>query len=162
MDIKSVLDSSFSPLSIEEIKKYSGSMYSDERMESLIRSGEINIVPGTEGVYYCVPAILRKRTSSQNRKNVAPMDSKSRDTEISSILSLQTKLDSVVSQITELNHKKDEFPTEEEINAHIKRLHVYNERRDEGTKLIEQLANMEGCSVHAIYERFDIDKTMLK
>ena len=161
MDIITVLESSGAPLTIEEIKKFSGPMYSNERFDSLIRSGEIREVEGLENVYWSVPPALKKRNTNQTRKCISPFNSKQRELEISKVIELRNKLFSITEELYFLQHKSENLPTEEQYKNHIKRLHKYNETKDEGIKLIEQIANMEGIPVHEVYERFEIDENML-
>lgn len=161
MDPLSVLEAARAPLSIEEIKEYSGSLFEENRIDALIRSGEIAEIKGAPGVYWSVPPALRKR-SNQSRKVFSPASSKQRESDTKKIIELRNKINTISAEFDALKQRNLDLPTEKETQMHIERLHKLNETRDEGVKLVEKLAAVDGTSVHSIYERFDIDENMLK
>jgi hypothetical protein len=161
MDVSSVIEAARCPLTIDEIKKFCGPMWDGERFESLLRSGEIGLVPGTKDIYWCIPPALRKR-SSQSRKCVSPATPKQRSSEIKKTIELRNKINTISAEYETLKERSKDLPTEEETKQHIERLHKLNEARDEGVKIIEKLAQLNGTNVHPIYEKFEIDEEMLK
>lgn len=161
MDVSSVMEAARCPLTLAEIRQFCGPVWDSERFESLLRSGELGLVPGTEDVYWCIPPALRKR-SSQSRRCVSPATPKQRSSEIKKTIELRNKINTISAEYDALKERSKDLPTEAETKLHIERLHKLNEARDEGVKIIEKLAQVEGTSVQPIYEKFDIDEEMLK
>ena len=161
MDITSVLEASRCPLSLNEIQNYCGPLWDKDRFEALLRTGDIALVNGTKDVYWSVPAALRKR-NQQARKCISPATPKQRSQEIKKTIELRNKINTISVEYDALKERSTDLPTEAETKKHIERLHKLNEARDEGVKIIEKLAQMDGTSVHSVYEKFDIDEEMLK
>ena len=161
MDISTVLEASRCPLSLSEIQTYCGPLWDKERFDGLLRSGDIALVSGTKDVYWSVPPAFRKR-NQQARKCMSPSTPKQRAQEIKKTIELRNKINTISVEYDALKERSTDLPTEIETKKHIERLHKLNEARDEGVKIIEKLAQIDGTSVHSIYEKFDIDEEMLK
>ena len=153
MDILTVLEAAHAPLTIEEIKEFSGLMYSDERLDSLIRTGDIQQVEGIPNVYYAVPPALRKRKAG---KCFSPLRSQERTDLIKEINHFREKLQTITEELNALLIKKDSFPTQEQLSAHRERLHQYNEAKDLGILLLGHLAELTGVKVQSLYDDFEI------
>ena len=156
MDIKTVLEAAHVPLSIDEIKEYSGRMFSSDRLESLARSGEIKKIPGClVDIYFVVPPSMKK--NSTVRKCQSPMKQGEREKCIQQIVDLRTKINNVSQEIDSLMAKKDQFPTQEQLSGHMKRLHKYNDNKDIGQMILDHLARMEKVTIQSLYDEYNLD-----
>ena len=155
MDIMTVLEAAHSPLSLEELKEYSGNMFSKDRLDSLVRSGDVKKVPGMDEVYWLVPPHLKK--SGNYKKFTSPMKTIDRGSLYHDISSLRENLNSIISECDSLHSREDEFVTKEQQDLHIQRLHYYNEMKDIANLVCEQLSNIKGVGTAKIYEEYDID-----
>lgn len=156
MDILTALEAAHSPLTLDEIKEYCGLMFSKDRLDSLLRSGDVKQVPGLDDVYWCVPPFLRKRNSY--KKCASPMRNADRSSLIRDITNFREKLDTVSHECDLLLLKKDTFPTQEQIDAHIQRFHDYNEIKDIGMLIIGHLAEIEKVQNKEIYEQYGLNE----
>ncbi len=155
MDIVTALDAARAPLTVNEIREYSGTMYSDERFESLIRSGEIKEVPGVPNTFWRVPPALRKRTT--HAKCQSPIREGDRAKVIENVMGLRSKIISMSQELDSLRLRKDEMTTEQQVKAHMERLHRYNELKDIGQELLGRLAEIEKTKVENLYENYSLE-----
>jgi hypothetical protein len=156
MDIATALEAARAPLSLSELKEFCGSMFSDQRLELLLRSGDVKSVPNISDVYWSVPIALRKKTAL--RRSQPPMKPPERIKCMSDIVALRSKLQTVSQELDCLLMKKDQFPTEEQIKEHMDRLHRYNEQKDIGQGLLGHLAEIKNCKVQKMYEEYGLDE----
>lgn len=63
-----------------------------------------------------------------------------------------TSLDAQIEALLWVEAKYDS-----EVQDHMKRLHAYNETRDVTQDLLGRIASVEGTTVAALYERFDLE-----
>lgn len=157
MDVLSVLEAARAPLSLEEIREYSGAMYSDERLESLVRSGDVKEISEIPGVYWVLPLELRKQRAV--RKQPLQMNGQERQKCVDAIVTLREKLNSTIQELEALELQKDAMPTDEQLKEHRERLHRYNMNKDIGQELIGRLADIEHIKVKDVYEKYGIDQT---
>jgi DNA-binding Lrp family transcriptional regulator len=61
----------------------------------------------------------------------------------------------VEEEIAQLSYVNDVYNNE--VKGHMERLHVYNETRDTSVDVIGRVAQLEGVTVKALYERYDIN-----
>ena len=155
MDIFAVLEAVNSPLTINELQELCGTMFSQDRLDNLLRSGDVQKVSNLEGVYWCTPPALRKKPAYQ--KNVGQPKEVDRAQLIRDITSCQNKLITISQDYNALLLQKDYFPTEEQDKLHRTRLHNYNAAKEVGTFLVEKIAEMETSQVKSIYERYDLN-----
>lgn len=155
MDILTVFEAAHTPLTLEEVKEYSGVMFSDDRFNALIRSGDIQKVPGVDNLYWALPSSMKKR--STYKKCPSPIRTTERSSLIKDITNFREKLITITHECDELNLKKDTFPTKEQEDAHIQRLHDYNELKDIGTTIIGRIAEQEGVQTKDVYERYGLN-----
>lgn len=85
---------------------------------------------------------LRKTSPDTNPEDVA------RD-----VLKLKSKLETVQREIKDLS----EDYHEDELQVHIDKLHEYNEVKDAGQILLGKIAEVQGTTTAAVYERFGLD-----
>ena len=128
-------------------------MYSDERLEQLIRTGDIKAVENVPNVYYAIPLSLRKRKTT---RCFSPLRSQERSALIKEINHFREKLQTLTEEYNALLLKKDSFPTQEQLTAHMQRLHQYNDVKDLGQLLLGKLAELEGVKVQKLYDDYDI------
>ena len=155
MDILSVLLSSHSPLTLDEIREYSGAMFSADRLDSLLRSGEIKQVDGMKDTYWALPSTMKKSTA---RRCQSPMKQYDREKIIQQIVDLRVKLNNIDKELELLARKKDKFPTQAQLKEHMNRLHKYNDAKDIGQTLMGCLANMENVKIQQVYEEYGLDE----
>ena len=87
---------------------------------------------------------LRKTSPDTNPEDVAR-----------AVLKLKSKLETVQREIKDLS----EDYHEDELQVHIDKLHEYNEVKDAGQILLGKIAEVEGTTTAAVYERFGLDLT---
>ena len=155
MDIITCLQSAKAPLSIAELRHFCGAMFSEERLEILRRSGEIKEIEGLPGCFFAPPILVRRRKG-------LPILNKQidRTSLIREITDLREKLIATQTELTTLEEQRGSFPSEEDIKAHQKRLHVYNDMKDCGTIIIEQLASRNQVPVRDIYTEYNLPNTI--
>ena len=156
MDILTALEAAHSPLSTDELKAFCGVMFTSERLETLIRSGDVKLVPGLENVYWSVPAALKKRGAI--KKCQSPMKAQDRKALIKQVVDLRTKITMVTKELDALMLKKDSFPTQEQLTDHMNRLHRYNEIKDSGMAIIGHIADLEKVQAKEVYERYGLSQ----
>lgn len=154
MDILTVLEAAHAPLTLHEIKEYCGVMFSEDRLNSLIRSGDIKQVPGVDDLYWCVPSNMKKQSSF--KKCPSPIKTTERSSLIKDITNFRERLITITRENNELILKKDTFPTKKQEDDHIQRLHDYNELKDYGMSVIGHIAEIEGAQTKEIYERYGL------
>lgn len=157
MDIQSVLEAARAPLTLDEIREYSGAMYSDERLEALIRSGDVKEISEIPGVYWSVPPELRKRNTV--KRGQVQMNGDERKKCIEAIIQLRDKLEAATQALEALEADRDSMPTDEELKEHRERLHRYNRNKDIGQEIIGRIADIEHIKVKDVYEKYGIDQT---
>ena len=155
MDILTVLEAARAPLTIDEIKEYSGPMFSPDRLESLTRSGEIKKVQGCSDIYFIVPPSMKKNITA--RKCQSPMKQTERKKCIQQIIDLRNKIVNVSQEIDSLMAKKDQFPTQEQLTGHMNRLHQYNDNKDIGQMILSHLAQIDNVTIQSLYEEYNLD-----
>lgn len=153
MDILTVLHSAFCPLTYDEIRERSGAMFSADRLDSLVRSGDIRTVAGDERVYWAVPAAQRKGAA---RRCQSPLKTGDRARLVQQIADLSAKLGSVDRELAVLSRKRDTFPTEAQLREHMQRLHRYNDAKDIAQTIMGGIADAEGVKVEAVYEEYGL------
>jgi hypothetical protein len=157
MDILTALEAAHSPLTLSELQEYCGVMFSQQRLESLIRSGDVKHVPDLPDVFWSVPAALKKQNTMKRLQ--PPLKPSEREKYLTDIHALRDKLSSVSFELDALRLQKDQFPTQEQLTAHMNRLHAYNDMKDIGQLIIGHLAEVEKCKVQKLYERYGIDQS---
>ena len=105
--------------------------------------------------YWAVPLALRKRSTA--RRLQSPMKSVERARLIESIVNLRAKLNSEAEELEALELRRDQMPTQEQLNEHMQRLHKYNENKDIGQELMGKLAEIEKEKVEVMYEKYGIE-----
>ena len=129
-------------------------MYNEERFQSLLRSGDISEV--CDGIYWAVPDHLKKRkVGCKQSMGIKKID---RPTLIKQIKELRGRLYGIQKEMDVYNGKKDELPTQEDYDAHIKRLHKFNEIKDVGEMLIGKLAEMRHVKVEELYDEYSLPR----
>lgn len=156
MDISTALEASHSVLSYDELKEYCGAMFSDERLDNLIQRGEVKEVIGFPKVYWYVPSSKRKKRSKSNIQ--MPMESMqfTKITLIKQIDELRQKLNSISHEVDYLLLRKDEFPTQEQLNLHMQRLHNYNETKDIGQTILGILSEIEHKKLYDLHLEYSL------
>ena len=155
MDVMTALEAARAPLTLDELREYCGAMFSDERLESLIRAGDVKPLEEVPNAYWAVPLALRKRSTA--RRLQSPMKSVERARLIESIVNLRAKLNSEAEELEALELRRDQMPTQEQLNEHMQRLHKYNENKDIGQELMGKLAEIEKEKVEVMYEKYGIE-----
>jgi hypothetical protein len=156
MDILTALEAAHSPLTLGELKEYCGAMFSHQRLESLIHIGDIKSIPGHPDIYWSVPPAMKKRNTMRRiQPGMKPSD---REKYLSDIVALREKLSTLSRDLDALLLRKDQFPTQEQIQAHVQRLHRYNEQKDIGQALLGHLAELRKCKVQAMYDDYNINE----
>lgn len=69
------------------------------------------------------------------------------------VAKLREKLEKVEQEMGAL---KEDY-SEEELQAHIDKLHEYNEMKDMGQLLLGKIAEVEGTTTAALYEQFGLE-----
>jgi hypothetical protein len=154
MDVLTVIEAAKAPISLSEIKEFCGVAYSEDRLDSLVHSGEVQIVEGTKDIYWSPPPSLKGRTTLNKVFSPGKVEEKSKT--IRQIVDLRSKLISLTQEFDILNSKKSEFVSPDLLKQHINRLHKYNELKDIGQLLIGKIAEMDGKSISSVYEDFDL------
>ena len=163
MDILSLLQTSFAPLTKEEITKYCGPLFSAEKLRNYVKHGDVGVVEVNESsVYYPVPLILKKNASSALDTNARVMKDVQREKEIDQVVELRNTLIKLSDEYDSLKPMEKSLPSEEEMNKRVKNLNKFNEIKDIAVMIIGHLADMEGVHVSNIYEKYGIDEKMLK
>jgi hypothetical protein len=156
MDIATALEAAHAPLSLSELKEFCGAMFSDQRLELLLRSGDIRALPDLPDVYWSIPPALRKKTAM--RRCQSSLKTAERERLTTDILVLRSKLETLSQEMDCLLMKKDQFPTQEQITEHMDRLHKYNDYKDIGQALLGHLAEIKKCRVQAMYEEYALEE----
>lgn len=97
------------------------------------------------------PTSGSSQQSCQNRKtspDTINLEAVARD-----VLKLKNQLEAAQREIRDLS----EDYHEDELQAHIDKLHEYNEVKDMGQILLGKIAEVEGTTTAAVYERFGLD-----
>jgi hypothetical protein len=131
-------------------------MFLDQRLELLLRSGDIRTLPDLPDVYWSIPPALRKKTSMQRCQSSLKMAE--REQLITGILTLRSKLETLSQEMDCLLMKKDQFPTQGQITEHMDRLDEYDDYKDIGQALLGHLAEIKKCRVQAMYEEYALDE----
>lgn len=149
------LEAARAPLTLDELKQYCGAMFSEDRLDSLVRAGDVKPLAEIPNVYWAVPIALRKRNTT--RRLQSPMKPIERSRLIESIVNLRAKLNSEAEELEALELRRDQMATQEQLNAHMQRLHKYNENKDIGQELMGKLAEIEKEKVETMYEKYGIE-----
>jgi len=97
------------------------------------------------------PTSGSSQRSCQNRKtspDTINLEAVARD-----VLKLKNQVEAARREIRDLS----EDYHEDELQAHIDKLHEYNEVKDMGQILLGKIAEVEGTTTAAVYERFGLD-----
>ncbi|KAH0790106.1 DNA repair protein SWI5 [Histomonas meleagridis] len=154
MDMLTALQAAHAPLTLDELQEYCGPMFSNDRLETLIRTGEIKEIPNLPNVYWFVPDSMKKKTTT--RKCQSPLKENERKTLIQQVLDLRIKINSLSKEVDSLMLRKDEFPTQKQLNDHMNRLHKYNETKDIGQLILGHLAEMEHKKIQELHEEYNL------
>lgn len=153
MDISTVLEASNSILSYDELKEYCGSMFSDERLKNLIHYGEVQEVLGCTKLYWYVQSSKRKRNANMLINTQTHFE---RTVLIKQIQEFRQKLNAVSKELNFLLLRKDEFPTQQQLNLHMQRLHIFNETKDIGQTVLGYISEIEHKKLYDLYIEYSL------
>lgn len=147
MDIDKFLTSAETPVSLKELILMMDNELKSNILDDMIKTNSIGAMQiGSETFFW-------KKNLSYDKSNVH------RIRDINEIRMLESDLELLKEKYMILKSEKN-LLSDEEMKNHIKRLHDYNEVKDEGIKIVEKVAMIEGRSVKQIYKKMDIDDSM--
>ncbi|KAJ3166388.1 swi5-like zinc finger protein [Geranomyces variabilis] len=126
------------------------------RLETMLAADQIarRPIPKTDLVVYWIPSRLAPTPAAPPARKSRPTAQEALERDIAS---LRTKVAELENERQALEAElKPGTDVDAENAAHIKRLHDYNEVKDTGQMLLGKLAEFEGTTTRAMYERFDL------